>query len=1027
MKRLYSVSLVGNRLGGVMVMTLLSAVFMLSMVALVTDVGYLYYNQARLQTAVNAGWKAGFDKLAQFERGTPLTPEEKTAVRNHILEVMMANGYTAEEMEHGEKVHIAFDVATYGIELDVRATHDVGLFFAKIMNKNSAEVAAARSDEDKTAGIVPLGIPHGVVKDYSRSYYNVDLFADNAGFTVDKEYIIKLGSGEGPPDQTALLVPMDSGSQSISGYRHAYGAAFWCLQIDDADANHFAPVYWLLGYRGGAFLLTDAPQVRSKLNQYGVNFEVVTGNSNINAIFETVGDHVMEVHKRPRIAVYSSTNNPDPVEMILRNSKIPYGPYSLPPATGGWARNAAFVEGNCSSFYDEGILSGEINKYHWLHLHHEDFTGFSGGCKRWKNSPSGSSSDPDCKQNYDNGLYGYTNSTSRREAASEYFCDYCHDRFDPSSGSFGTKDTTLNIGDSYANVYARFYADGRAIRVESSRTIYKIILTFTDNNTQTFDYSSGSERTVSGYGSNNGKTIKAIMVRTGRYSSSYREYSANSPIDVNMIYDNGNCRHYKRRCAEFATYKWWEEYERVNPAVPDSSFDEYLYRNSPRSQLRSYICYSDDTRPNCRGYSRVYDIATDFGFTDESGSVPKPQTRVGGSDNLALQEPGWFNKGNRVQMMKWEVVEIVKNHVKSGGFLFAQCFAPETFDMALFQRGIHLGKTPTDAYQDTLAFTDFAYADTPLGDIPLKYSTINTREYSNKVQTASLNYPYDPRTQNHGNFDTSTGHTASFLRSTIKTSSNIKILGTRTNNNNWVKYLGGEIGNGVFSFLGGHYHKDIRAERLVLNNILFGSTSTKEVTEGPESSLGGRRKHGYGPIDPSNTLVDDATETNNYSNNLKYGFNDPLQLNDRLGTIPGKNMAAITQDAIMERILATATRVIIPITRIGPEIPTNSATNSAAISIYDLQGRDNASGIYDPALYGFEASVQIIGFAEFEIVSRDDYTRSGRTVDEDGNPYDDPKFLEGDNGDLGAYQTGQVRGNFIRYIVDPREMTEMLK
>lgn len=1020
MKRLYSKSLVGNRFGGVMIMTLLSAVFMLSMVALVTDVGYLYYNQARLQTAVNAGWKAGFDRLAQFERGTPLLPEERLAVKNHILEVMMANGYTTEDMEN---VAITFEVATYGIELDVRATHNVGLFFAKIMNKNSAEVAAARNDEDKTAGIVPLGIPHGVAKDYSKNYYNVYLFNGNEGFTADKEYIIKLGSGEGRPDQTAILIPMDSGDQSESGYRLAYGAAYWCLQIDDSDVNHFAPVYWLLGYRGGAFLLTDAPQVRNKLNEYGVNFEILNNSNEINSVFQAVGDHVMEVHKRPRIAVYSSTSKPDPVEDILRNSRIPYGPYSLPPSTGGWTRNAAFVKDNCSSFYDEGILSGEINKYHWLHLHHEDFTGFSGGCKRWKNSPGNNSSDPDCRQNYNNGLYGYTNSKSRREAAREYFCDYCYHKFDPDSGSFGSsEDITRNIGDSYASVYAKYYRSGEYVNIQSSRNIYRIILTFSDNSTQTFSYSSGDERTVSGSGSNSGKMVKAIMVRTGRYSSSYKEYSDDSPI---VVYDSSKCRHYRRRCAEFATYKWWEEHERVKPAIPGSSFDEYLYRNSPRSQLRSYICYSDDTRPNCRGYLRVYDIATDFGYTDESGSVPKPQVSVSGSNHLSLQEPGWFNKGNRVQLMKWQVAEIVKNHVISGGFLFAQCFAPETFDLALFQRSIHFGKTPTDAYKDTLAFTNFEYNTKPLGDIPLTYSTINTGEYSNKVQYASLHYPYDARTQNHGNFDTSTGHTASFLRSTIKTSPNIKILGTRTSNSNWIKYVGGEIGNGVFSFLGGHYHKNIQAERLVLNNILFGSTSTKEVTEGPESSLGGRRKYGYGPIDPDNTLVAGDRDSN-YYDRFRYGYNDPLQLNDRLNSEPDANMASLTQDVVEERILATATRVIIPITRVGSEISINSATNSAAISIYDLQGHDNSGGIYDPTLYGFESSVQIIGFAEFEIIDRDDYSRSGRTLDPDGNVYEEPEFLDGDNGDLGAYQTGQVRGRFIRYIVDPREVAGAL-
>jgi len=112
-------------------------------------------------------------------------------------------------------------------------------------------------------------------------------------------------------------------------------------------------------------------------------------------------------------------------------------------------------------------------------------------------------------------------------------------------------------------------------------------------------------------------------------------------------------------------------------------------------------------------------------------------------------------------------------------------------------------------------------------------------------------------------------------------------------------------------------------------------------------------------------------------------------------------------------------------------VRTSGATNSAAISIYDIQGRDNSGGIFDPTKYGFEASVQIIGFAEFEIIPKSEYTRSGIKRDENGNPildddgnpiYEELDIQDGDVGDLGAYQTGQVRGKFIRYIIDPRDL-----
>jgi hypothetical protein len=49
----------------------------------------------------------------------------------------------------------------------------------------------------------------------------------------------------------------------------------------------------------------------------------------------------------------------------------------------------------------------------------------------------------------------------------------------------------------------------------------------------------------------------------------------------------------------------------------------------------------------------------------------------------------------------------------------------------------------------------------------------------------------------------------------------------------------------------------------------------------------------------------------------------------------------------------------------------------------------------------------VIGFAEFELLDEDDYDRVGTNFD------------TGDNGDLGPIMPGQVRGKFLRYIVDP--------
>jgi len=994
-----------SRSGSIIVLTVFAAIFMLGMTALVTDVGYLYYNKARLQTAVNAGWKAGYDKMIQLKGSNPtLTISQQAIVRNHVAEVIQANGYSPSDLKD---IQITFGT---GNNLEVRSTADVGLFFARAMDFNSAEVGAGRQNHprDSGQGIVPLAIPHGVTKDLSRSFYNVHMFGENEGFKEGEEYILKLGTGQGLSDQTRLLVPMDDGSQSTGGFRRAYGAAYWCLQINESDGGHFAPVHWLLGYRGGAFILMDDPIVKNLLSNYGVNYEVISGNDNINAIYEAVGPNVMEIHNRPRIAVYSSTTVPDPVETVLRNARIPYGPYSLP---GNWPRGQAFNTNNCSSLYDEAVLDGEVNKYHWLHLHHEDFTGFSGGCRKWRNSPANNNTDPDCRQNLNNGLYGPTDTSARRTTAKEFLCDYCYSRYNTSNGVWGTGAVTITIRASSPNITAAFDESGTSVTVTTSSSYVRHLrLTFDDNTTQNFgNYSSGSSRTVSGSGGNSGKLIKQVRVQLGSSSTYYYGTSTVVP------YVQSDCRHYQRRCAEFATYRWWQEYENIKPAVPSAAFDQYIYRNSSRSQVRDYVCFSDDTRPNCRGYNRIYDIATNFGYTDDSNSVPKPKRSINnnGSTPLSLTDTEWFRAANRVQKMKWEVAEIVKQHVNSGGFLFAQCFAPETFDIALFQKGIYDGLTAAEAYNRTLAFTNFQYAALPIGNVPLKFSTINSRESGTGNQPLTTYFPTDPRTQNHSTTsETGSGHTASFMRDTVK--SGLLHLGIRSNDNNMLKYVGGDFGNGIFSFLGGHYHYNLPAERLVLNNILFGSTSTKEVSEGSETNLSGRRKHSYGPIDPDN-IHDDAVKVNDYQQRFLNGYNEPMQISDRVNVEPNDNMASPTQVVVDTRIngledYPVNRRVIVPITDVGPEININSIKNADAMTIYDIQGRDNATGIYDPTKYGFESSVRIIGFAEFEIIGRDEYTRNGIDI------------LEGDSGDLGSYQTGQVRGKFIRYVVKPGEV-----
>lgn len=882
-----------SKRGSILIMTAVAAVFLIGLTAVVTDVGWMYYQKNRLETAVNAGWKAGYDKMIELTSGTnaPLSQVGQNTVKAKILDVIRQNGYSDDQLAD---VQITIDPSN---TLEVTASEAVGLFFSRIYGYTTARVAASReNDRMMSASIVPLAIPHGVVKDLTKTTYSVDFFGSGDAFASGSEYILKLGSGGGskppttPDDVKMILVPMDTGAQTTLGYERAYGVAFWCLKIEESDPG-YTPVYWLLGYRGGSFFLPYDDAIISKLTDYGVNYTIITGRENVQAVFDQVNPNTLELYDRPRIAVYSSQDNPDPVETTLREARIPYGTYSKPPSVNanGWTRNATYAPSNATRIYDGDILAGALDGYHWVHLHHEDFTGFNGGCYYYGYT---------CKNFYDNGLLGSTSSSSKRTTCRNRMCSYCKSYFTASSGSWG-----------------------------------------------------------------------------GTYNP--------EPSDTVT-----NCQNARRRCTEKACA------------------DGTLWRTI--SSIK--ICnQTDPDRPQCLEYANLLSFAT--GFTSDPGSEPKPQYEVytNGGRPVPDNADGWFNKGTNVQKMKWEVAKKVREHVQLGGFLFAQCFAPETLDLALWESGIHAGESATTAYDECLAFTGMHYKTFPWRSGATWFSDINSRDTSSN-QPFTLSAPLDPRCQNHsGNPDTGSGHTASFLRSQIKSS--VTILGTQTSNSNYVKYISGNYGRGTFTFLGGHYHHNVQAKRLVLNNVLLGSLVTKELAEGEDTPVTGKQKSNYGVIDPDNTTGGGA---NDYRDRFEYGFNQPLQMNDRIIPEPG-NQSGPTDQAVSFRVNGDATyppnrRVLIPITDIPPEVPINNTHNATAAAIYDLQGQDHPNGAYLPSQYAFGSSVRIIGFAVFEILDPSEYTRAGSTIS------------AGDTGDLGNYQTGQVRGRFVEYYIKPGDV-----
>ena len=132
----------------------------------------------------------------------------------------------------------------------------------------------------------------------------------------------------------------------------AYGITFRALQ-------HTIKADWLLNYRGGSFMLDYSDDLAAECRLEGVSFEQISA-SEANSIYSFVqsDDQNMDVtrlEKAPKIAVYVPAGFlpwDDAVTLALEYAKIPY-----------------------TKFWNEEILNGELDKYDWLHLHHEDFTG----------------------------------------------------------------------------------------------------------------------------------------------------------------------------------------------------------------------------------------------------------------------------------------------------------------------------------------------------------------------------------------------------------------------------------------------------------------------------------------------------------------------------------------------------------------------------------------------------------------------------------------------------------------------------
>jgi hypothetical protein len=144
-----------------------------------------------------------------------------------------------------------------------------------------------------------------------------------------------------------LLIPMDDGQ---SNHLKAYGLTYSAIKAG-------MQAEWLLNYRGGSFLVPDAPEMRRRAGLDGIAIETVS-DAQLGAIRREMAGGNMEsvpLEKAPKIAVYSPPDAQpwdDAVTLALKYAGIEF-----------------------TAVYDTEVERGDLTKYDWLHLHHEDFTG----------------------------------------------------------------------------------------------------------------------------------------------------------------------------------------------------------------------------------------------------------------------------------------------------------------------------------------------------------------------------------------------------------------------------------------------------------------------------------------------------------------------------------------------------------------------------------------------------------------------------------------------------------------------------
>lgn len=213
----------------------------------------------------------------------------------------------------------------------------------------------------------------------------------------------------------------------------------------------------------------------------------------------------------------------------------------------------------------------------------------------------------------------------------------------------------------------------------------------------------------------------------------------------------------------------------------------------------------------------------------------------------------------KVSKLKLDVALKIREYVAGGGFLFSMCSGTDSYDIALAAKNTDICDYMFDGdgvapnfnsqldYSETFAFEDFRISNNPLepefSDIDATPVHSNYYQKNRKPDVFTLfdfSAKWDPvptmLCQNHTPvIDGFMGLTTAYYKNLIKPG--VLILGENKALNS-AKYIHGKLGNGTWTFYGGHDPEDFQhfvgdpptdlnlypnspGYRLILNNVLF--------------------------------------------------------------------------------------------------------------------------------------------------------------------------------------------------------------